>query len=99
MTNIDESVLPEGLTDEWKEFLAWHLNHMETLASRIGTPFDHEKKCSYVRTLLEHVPNRSMHRIVELMSEIDELVYGGDRGHRKPPTLPTGPKFLVEETV
>lgn len=97
MSNKDwSSVIPEGLSDEWKEFVVWHLNQTEKIAKKANQNFDEKTQRGYVERLLEGgsiFSEEQKEQLSGMLVELGTLIHGKPPVRLKTPDRPTGPQF------
>lgn len=90
------SVIPEGLSDEWKEFVVWHLDRREKQAQRAKENFDEEAQRAYIQWLLDGrqiFSEENKKKLTDLMVELHTLIFGEAPILVQLPARPTGPQF------
>lgn len=90
------SVIPEGLTPEWRAYVEWHLDAQASRAERLKKDFSEEVQRSFISTLLDRepvLPKEVEKEIVDKLRELEKEINGEDSPSLNSPPRPEGPPF------
>jgi hypothetical protein len=90
------SVIPEGLSDEWRTYVEWHLDAQASRAEKLKEDFNEEVQRSFINTLLRTqpvFPKEVQARLVGNLRELEEDINGKGSPFLNSPPRPEGPPF------
>ncbi len=90
------SVIPEGLTPEWRRYVEWHLDGQASRAERLKENFSEEVQHSFINALLRTEPVLPKEVEKELTGKLrwmEKEIKGEDSPFLNSPPRPEGPPF------